>query len=159
LVAAEQRLTVLKKLLFNAHMTPTTPSFPQTRKLRVLIAEDDEQMRKLLVRLLSFDFDVVGSVANGQELVNTAVSLAPDVIVSDITMSGLTGPEAMDALHAAGHRLTFVLISASFRHVDEYIRRGAMAVVHKIDIGGELSTAIRMAAMGQTYVSRSARLF
>ena len=139
-------------------MTASTPSFPQMRRLRVLIADDDEQMRKLLVRLLSFDFEVVGSVPDGRELVKTAVSLAPDVIVSDIAMSGLTGPEAMDLLHAGGHRSTFVLISANFRHVDEHLSRGAMALVHKIDIGSELSTAIRMAAMGQTYVSRSVRL-
>jgi DNA-binding NarL/FixJ family response regulator len=148
----------VKKLFFSTQMMASTPRFPQMRKLRVLIAEDDEQMRKLLVRLLSFDFEVVGSVPDGQELVKTAVSLAPDVIVSDVAMSGLTGPEAMDLLQAGGHRLTFVLISANFRHVDEYLSKGAMALVHKIDIGGELSTAIRMAAMGQTYVSRSVRL-
>ena len=67
-------------------------------KLRVLIADDNGDVRWARIRLLKAEFDVVGATADGRSLINAALTLQPDVIVSDISMPFLTGPEAMDVL-------------------------------------------------------------
>jgi DNA-binding NarL/FixJ family response regulator len=126
-------------------------------KLRVLIAEDHEQMRWQLVRSLSLEFDVVGSLSNGGELVDLAISLNPDVIVSDVRMPVLSGPEAMKILRRTGYNIPFVLISISSCGAEEFIRQGAAAFVEKLDIGYELAHAVRLAASGIKYLSRGVR--
>lgn len=125
---------------------------------RILIAEDHDQMRRQLSHLLCREFNVVGSVPDGKQLVDLARSLNPDVIVSDIAMPALTGTEAMEALYAGGHKIPFVFVSASSRDVDDILAKGAMGFVHKIDIGAELSIAIRMATQGRVYLSHNVRL-
>ena len=55
-------------------------------KLRILIADDHEECRWAMMRLLSGEFDVIAAVADGQKLVDAAKLLLPDVIVSDIRM-------------------------------------------------------------------------
>jgi DNA-binding NarL/FixJ family response regulator len=126
-------------------------------KLRVLIAEDHEQMRRQLVRSLSLEFDVVGNLSNGGELVDLAISLNPDVIVSDVRMPVLSGPEAMKILRRTGYNIPFVLISISSCGAEEFIRQGAAAFVEKLDIGYELAHAVRLAASGIKYLSRGVR--
>jgi DNA-binding NarL/FixJ family response regulator len=126
-------------------------------KLRVLIAEDHEQMRWQLVRSLSLEFDVVGSLSNGGELVDLAISLNADVIVSDVRMPVLSGPEAMKILRRTGYNIPFVLISISSCGAEEFIRQGAAAFVEKLDIGYELAHAVRLAASGIKYLSRGVR--
>ena len=126
-------------------------------KLRVLIAEDHEQMRRRLVRFLCLEFDVVGSVSNGGELVDLATSLNPDVIVSDVQMPVLSGPEAMKILRRTGCNIPFVLTSIDSCGAEEFIRQGAVAFVEKLDIGYELAHAVWLAASGIKYLSRGVR--
>ena len=79
------------------------------RRLRVLVADDHDDFRRRIVRLLDPVFDVVAAVATGHELVDAAVALEPDVIVSDLVMPALTGVEALKMLRTAGHTIPFVL--------------------------------------------------
>src|ERR1700757_3017606 len=65
------------------------------RKLRVLVADDHERMRLAIVQVLSKNFKIVGVAGDGEQLVDSAVSLNPDVIVTDISMPFLSGPEAL----------------------------------------------------------------
>ena len=82
-------------------------------KLRVLVADDHEEIRRTVVRFLEREFEVIGAVADGCELMDAAALLNPDVIVSDVCMPRLTGPEALDRLTAKGSKIPFVFISAS----------------------------------------------
>lgn len=125
------------------------------RKLRVLIADDNREMRWAMIRLLSGEFEVVGSTGDGQSLLDAALALSPDVIVSDVSMPNLSGPEAMDVLRATGSTIPFVLVSAAAGYVKNYIEWGALGFVHKIDLAYELTRAIAAADRGEIYVSRS----
>ncbi len=125
-------------------------------KLRVLVADDHEQCRWAIVRLLRVEFEVVAAVADGSRLVDAAMSLLPDVIVSDIHMPLLTGMQAMEDLRRKGHDIPFVLVSPANSGVEEYIKRGAMAFVNKTDLGHDLVTAVFSAAIGSVCVSRNA---
>ena len=125
-------------------------------KLRVLVADDHEQCRWTMANLLCTECDVVASVADGRKLVDAAMSLLPDVIVSDISMPLLTGTEAMEELHQKGYEIPFVLVTTANSGAEDYIKRGAMAFVNKIDMGHDLMIAVFSAALGQVCVSRSA---
>ena len=125
-------------------------------KVRVLIADDHEQCRWVMANLLCGECDVVAAVADGRELVDAAVSLIPDVIVSDISMPLLTGVQAMDELFKMGYEFPFVLVSTANSGAADYIKRGAMAFVNKVDMGHDLVVAVLSAALGQVCVSRSA---
>jgi len=89
---------------------------------------------------------VIGAVADGAELVNAAMSLHPDVIVSDVSMPSLSGPQAMDQLKGRGSKIPFVLVSTDCSGERELIRQGASGVVAKIDMGRELKATVLAAA-------------
>lgn len=58
---------------------------------RVLLAEDHAPTLRLWRTLIEPEFEVVGTVSDGQSLVDAAERLSPDVIVSDIAMPGEDG--------------------------------------------------------------------
>jgi CheY-like chemotaxis protein len=125
-------------------------------KLRVLIADDHEDARCLALRLLSPKCAIAGAVADGRQLIDAAIALRPDVIVSDISMPLVTGPEAMLKLRANGLNIPFVLISVDSIGAEEYIRAGAVGFVAKMDMGYELAPAVCAASVGRVYFSRTA---
>jgi CheY-like chemotaxis protein len=127
-------------------------------RLRVLVADDHEQCRWAMAHLLGVECDVVATVADGRKLVDAAMSLLPDVIVSDIHMPMLTGIQAMDELFQQGYEIPFVLVSAGNSGAEDFVKRGAMAFVNKVDIGHDLLIAVFSAAFGQVCVSRSAEV-
>ena len=61
---------------------------------RVLIADDYPDMVKAISRLLSRDCDIVGTVAEGSALLETAQRLQPNVIVLDVNLANLNSLEA-----------------------------------------------------------------
>ena len=60
-------------------------------RLRSVIAEDHESVARQLRRVLEVECDVIDVVNDGQSLVAAAEAMAPEVIVSDISMPGLDG--------------------------------------------------------------------
>jgi DNA-binding NarL/FixJ family response regulator len=125
------------------------------RKLRILIAEDNVAMREYLYKMLKEDFEIVKAVGNGRELVSTALEMMPDVIVSDTSMPLLGGLSAVSELSATGTNLPVVLISSVFRWAGVARHAGAIAYVDKSDLSADLGAAVRAAAAGQFFLSRS----
>lgn len=125
-------------------------------KLRVVIADDNREMRWEMIRLLAGECEIVGSTGDGRSLVDAVLTLQPDVVISDVKMPFLTGPEAMDVLRATGSSIPFVLVSADRGGVEDYIQMGALGFVHKMDLAYELARAIAAAVRGEAYVSRGA---
>lgn len=127
------------------------------RRLRVLIADDHADARRLIQEVLRGHFDVVGAVEDGRRLIEAAIQLRPDVIVSDVNMGDFSGPDAMAELRSAGHDIPFVLISVETLNVEERIRQGAKGFVDKRDCVEELAPAVHSAFQGSIYLSRGAR--
>ena len=66
------------------------------RRTTVLLADDHVMVREGLIGLLTdHDFEVVGAVGDGHLLIDIATRLRPDVIVTDISMPGLSGLEVL----------------------------------------------------------------
>jgi CheY-like chemotaxis protein len=106
-------------------------------------------MRDVLVSLLRDDLEIVGISKDGRELVETALSALPDVIVSDVRMPLLTGPQAMEELYTRGYTIPFVFVS-TYRGI---LGSRSSSLVSKTDILHELLPAVRAAASGATDIS------
>lgn len=122
---------------------------------RVLLADDHRLVAEGLKSLLTPDCDLVAVVQDGRELMETARKLRPDVVVSDITMPGLNGIDAMIQLLREFPSVRFVFLTM---HRDAaYARRameaGAAGFILKHSAPSELSAAIHAAIEGKTYVT------
>ena len=70
--------------------------------MRVLLADDNEAMRRGLASLLSreIDIEVVGEARDGEEAVRMAAEIEPDVVVMDVAMPVMGGVEATRGVKA-----------------------------------------------------------
>jgi DNA-binding NarL/FixJ family response regulator len=127
------------------------------KRPRVLLADDHVLIAQALEHLLNAEFDVVGTVADGRALVKAASDLAPDVVVVDIGMpllNGLDAGEQLKALHPA-IKVIYLTQNRDARLAVEAFRRNASGYLLKDSAASELTTAIRQALRGQSYVSPS----
>jgi len=125
------------------------------RRPRVLLADDHRMVAEALKSLLTAEFDLVGVVEDGRELVEAAGKLKPDVIVADVTMPHLNGIDALVQLRQGGDRVPVVFLTM---HRDATFARraldaGAAGFVLKHSAPAELVTAIRAALAGKTYLT------
>ena len=105
--------------------------------------------------LLEPTFDVVGTVGDGESLIEAACKLQPDVIVTDISMPKLNGIEAVHRLGESGSTSKVVFLTVHFDpdFVQAAFKAGALAYVSKLRISADLSVAIREALEGRIFVS------
>jgi DNA-binding NarL/FixJ family response regulator len=124
-------------------------------KVRVLIADDHQIVAEGLRSLLEPEFELVGIVADGREMLTAAQSLSPDVIVLDVTMPSLNGIEAAIQLRATGSqaRIIFLTMHREATYAARALATGAAGFVLKHSAASELVTAIREAVQGRTYVT------
>src|SRR3954453_641043 len=124
-------------------------------RIRLLLADDHVMFSQGLKSLLGDEFDLLGTAENGQQLVEAALRLEPDVILVDISMPVLNGFDAVRKIKASGCEARFIFLTM---HDDatllaEAFRCGASGYVLKQAAGEELVNAIREVAQGKTYVS------
>ena len=106
-----------------------------SRTLRVLVADDQAPFRKAARAVLEIapEFEVVGEVTSGEEAVEEAELLRPDLVVMDVKMNGIGGIEATRRILAARPQTLVVLVS-SYRSEDvpkAVAESGALAFVPK----------------------------
>lgn len=124
-------------------------------RTRVLIADDHAILLDAFKRLLEPEYEVVGTVTDGQALVQAAESLKPDVVLADISMPRLNGLDAAERLLARFPKvkLVFLTVSEDPEVAAEAIRRGAAGYVLKKSASAELFEALRRVLHGQTYIT------
>jgi DNA-binding NarL/FixJ family response regulator len=122
---------------------------------RILIADDHLILAQGLRGLLEPEFEVVGVVADGRELVAAAKKHRPDVIVADVTMPCLNGIEAAVQLRelGVGAKVVFLTMHRDVAYARRAIEAGAAGFVLKHSLAAELLTAVREALRGRTYVT------
>jgi DNA-binding NarL/FixJ family response regulator len=107
----------------------------EARVARVLIADDQTLFRSGLARLLDEDprITLVGQAADGLDAVKKAAALKPDVVLMDLRMPGLDGPEATQQI-VRDHPEVKVLILSTFEtdnYVIQALRAGASGYLLK----------------------------
>jgi DNA-binding NarL/FixJ family response regulator len=112
-----------------------------SRKIRVLVVDDHPVMRKGLGVMLDNDpeIEVVGEAGNGEEAVEKALELEPQVVLMDIRMPGMSGVEAMQRIKATrpGIAVIVTTVYESGMYVVEALRAGAAGYLVK-DFSQEL---------------------
>ena len=121
----------------------------------VLLADDHPVVAEGLASLLRTEFEVVGTVNDGGHLLEAARQLRPDVIVTDFTMPGMSGLDALRQLKSDGNtsKVVVLTVHADVELAAETLRAGASGFVVKEAVVAELVAAIRAVLRGKTYVT------
>jgi DNA-binding NarL/FixJ family response regulator len=139
----------------NVTHTSRTGVHMSSHRSRILIADDHNLVAELCKRLLEPEFQVVGTVSNGRDLVRAAAKLKPDVIVVDIAMPLLNGLDAgkqvKEALHTV--KLVYLTMNTDPELALEAFDRGASGYLLKTCAASEMVLAVREVLRGKTYLS------
>jgi DNA-binding NarL/FixJ family response regulator len=126
---------------------------------RVLLADDHRETAAQLRQLLEPDFEIVALVEDGLALVSESARLTPDVIVTDISMSGLDGIDAAALIRRRDPeaRIVFVTVHSEPILVERGLAAGALGYVLKDSAGDELVAAVHAALGGHRYIGSALR--
>ena len=123
----------------------------------ILLVDDHPLMRKGLRALIDGEpgLEVAGEASDGEEAIEQARALAPDIVVMDVSMPRLNGIEATRRLLEEAPRTKVLALSihSESRFVDEMLRAGAAGYVLKDSAPEELVRAVRALLRGESYVS------
>jgi DNA-binding NarL/FixJ family response regulator len=121
--------------------------------VKILLAEDQTLLREATRRLLESepDIEIVGEAGDGQEAIDMALRLSPDIVLLDMAMPRLNGVEVIRQIKAQRPRVAVLVLSAY--DYDAYVvaalEAGAAGYILK-DVGAdELVSALRTAAEGE----------
>jgi len=122
---------------------------------RVILADDHTLVAEALCGLVSQQFNVIATVADGHALVAAATALKPDVIVVDIAMPLLNGLEAFRQLKQKmpGVKFIFLTMNEDPELAVEAMRCGASGYVLKKSAASELLKAMQWALRGKPYIT------
>jgi DNA-binding NarL/FixJ family response regulator len=122
---------------------------------KILLADDHTMFVQGLQSFLEDEFELVGTVADGQDLAEAARRLHPDVIVVDISMPVMNGLDAVRQLVKEGTsaKIVFLTMHADEQLMAEAFRCGGSGYVLKQSAGEELIIAIRQVLAGHKYVT------
>src|ERR1700720_1476837 len=120
------------------------------RRLRILVVDDHEVMRTGVRALVEQEpgWQVCGTATNGQEAVEAARKLKPDVVVLDMTMPELDGLEALRGIKQTLPNTEVVIFSAyhSEEVIEQLFDAGAKSYIQKSDAGRHPVAAIKSLA-------------
>ena len=119
---------------------------------RVLIVDDHPMVAEGIRSLLESydDLEVVGTLGNGQEAVDQAGALAPDVILMDLNMPGLSGLNATEMILEERPQTRVVILSMhdSPEYISTALSHGARGYILKDVPTEEIHTAIETVMAG-----------
>ncbi|HHQ41659.1 MAG TPA: response regulator [Chromatiales bacterium] len=124
--------------------------------LRVLLIDDHTLFREGLENLLSHrGIEMVGSVGSGEEGLELAAELRPDVVLLDMRMPGMGGLEVLRQIRQRGLEMAVVMLTTSTdeRDLVESLRAGAQGYLLKDMEPDELVVALREIVAGKTVVA------
>jgi DNA-binding NarL/FixJ family response regulator len=122
---------------------------------RILIGDDHTLILEAIRKLLEPHCDVVATVTDGRALVESAVTLKPDVVLIDIAMPLLNGLEAVRQLKTKvpGIKLICLTMNEDSEVGAEAMRAGASGYLLKKSAASELFYAIQEVLRGRSYVT------
>ncbi len=127
------------------------------KRIRILIADDHALMRLGLTSMISLqrDMEVVGEAENGQEAIDLAAALRPDVVIMDLMMPKVNGADATKAICDARPETNVILLTSYGDAADlsRAIVNGAVGVQMKDAPTESLLDTIRKSQSGETAIT------
>lgn len=99
----------------------------------IMIVDDERKMRKLLRRILSISYNIIGEAKNGREAVKKVKDLDPDLVLLDVKMPKMGGVEALSKIKDIGDSQKVIMCTSVDDHEDVAgaIKKGADAYLVK----------------------------
>ncbi len=127
--------------------------------LRILIADDHSVVRKGLKLILSEGFpgSSIEEVADAEEMIKKVIHSEYDVIISDLSMPGRSGLEALQQIKQINARIPVLILSV---HPEEQyalrvLKAGASGYLNKDMAPEELVNAVQRVMLGKKYITAS----
>ena len=115
--------------------------------IKVLIVDDIPETRDHLSRLLGLEreIDVAGTASSGEEAIQVAMDMRPDVIVMDINMPGMDGIAAAEIISQRLPHSPIIMMSVhgEAEHLKRSMLAGAREFLVKPFSGDEFATSIK----------------
>jgi DNA-binding NarL/FixJ family response regulator len=127
------------------------------KRIQILIADDHGVVRSGVRALLrsSPEYRIVAEAADGQEAIDLAKRLAPDIVMMDISMPGINGIEATRILRkeVPGAKIIILTVHEDEEYVYQMLKAGASGYVLKSAGKKEIFAAIASAMSGERFFS------
>ncbi len=125
----------------------------------IILADDDNALLESVQKLVELEFRVVARANDGQQLLDAVREFVPDLIITDISMGGLSGIRATRQLKAEqpDRRIVFLTVHEEPVFLAEAMKAGALGYVVKRLAGSELLPALREVLQGRPFISSSLR--
>ena len=125
------------------------------RKPRIFLADDHIMLLDAFRRLLENEFDIVGTATDGLELLESAQSLRPDLVVVDLGLPLLNGVDAGRELKRLlpQTKILVVTVNEDSALANAVLGEWASGYLLKKCTGSELVKALREILMGRSYVT------
>jgi two-component system invasion response regulator UvrY len=120
--------------------------------MKILFADDHEMIRDIMRRILLEEYPsaIIEEVKDGNELLAKVIGGQWDVVITDISMPGMNGIEALREIRKYSTTLPVFILSSHTEeaYVRHALKEGATAYVHKYQAHEELGKAIRRSLQG-----------
>jgi DNA-binding NarL/FixJ family response regulator len=125
-------------------------------RTRVLLADDLAQVLSAVAALLKEQFEIVAMVTDGTSALQKTMALAPDLVVLDISMPGMSGIEVARELKKRGNkaRVVFLTVHEDSDILATCLAAGGLGYVVKVLMETDLILAMNDALADRPFVSR-----
>jgi DNA-binding NarL/FixJ family response regulator len=114
----------------------------------VLIADDSSEWCSLIAQVLEGQYEIIGFVARGDEILRRAMKLHPDIVILDVSLPGMSGLQVLPMLRSALPDAAIVIVTTTVNklYVDEAYRRGASGYIDKRRVRSDLVPTLENAS-------------
>lgn len=125
-------------------------TMPDTVPARILVVDDNESVRKALSRLLTREqYVVCGESVDGIDAIEATRRLRPDLIIMDLSMSGMSGMDAAREIRQESRAPSIILMTEPDPEIMAAARRvGIRGIVSKV---GNILDAVRAVLQGDDF--------
>jgi DNA-binding NarL/FixJ family response regulator len=122
---------------------------------KVILVDDHPEILRRVAGLLADEFQVVATLPDGRGLQSLLPTYAPDLVVLDISLPGLSGLELARQLLPGGSvlRIVFLTVHADADYARAALAAGALGYVVKPRLASDLIPALRAAIEGRHFIS------
>ena len=119
--------------------------------MRLLVADDNAQWRDVIAHLTEADHELIGIVERGDQILEAAERLQPELITLDVRMPGGSGLNALPGLRKLLPKAIIIIVSATSPpfYKEEAFARGADGYINKSKVLSELLPMILSVCNGR----------